>query len=239
MRLVDEKVYVSFLQDGPSLESVDEMAVYLGRVRDAYALKHVNHVSTGIGFGDMVHVCGTFPEKFVDDYLRAETIQFDPVMKMAKLGVPVLWENVKPGNPIEAFVLKMRQEQIGRQAVTLPFSSIDESTSILTFVAEDGDDWTKRIPVLVREFNQIGQVLHKKALDLQGLSPPSIQLSTRHIDVLQLLATGMNEEQISKFLSISGRSVKQYISEAKIRLRCRTKVQAVAAAISQGYLKTV
>lgn len=240
MRMVEEKVYVKLLQEASDLESEEGVASFLDRVRQAYSLKHVNLTLTGIGFSDVVSVLGTLSQADKDRYIDGDPHKHSPIFRLVKAGTPVLWSKVVCENEIEAYYLQQLRETIGTLGISIPLSSSDESTSIFMVVTEENNaDWNKQIPVLVRDFRQIGMILHRKALEIQGLSPPAIVLSTRHIDVLQLLATGMNEEQIGKFLNISVRSVKQYISETKIRLRSRSKVQAVATAISQGYLKTV
>lgn len=239
MVFADEKAYVGLLQEAAGLDSVEGVEAFLFKVRDVYGLLHVNHALTGIAYSDVVTMAGTLPKEWVELYRQNRPLELDPVLKRTKGGAPVLWSTVIPETEVEAYFFSRMVGLLGTNAVTIPLSSIDESTSVLTIVSDDRNGvWSKRLPVLIRDFRQIGVALHRKVLEIRGLSPPAITLSTRHIDVLKLLATGMNEEQISKFLNISERSVKQYISETKIRLRSRSKVQAVAAAIANGYLET-
>lgn len=238
MLFAEEKAYVGLLQEAGGLESVEGIEAFLFRVKDVYGLKHVSHVLTGIAYSDVLAVIGTITGELIELYRQNKPNDLDPVLKRAKTGAPVLWSTVTPATEVEAYFFSRMVGLLGCNGVTIPLSSVDGSTSTLTIVADDDDaSWNKRLPVLIRDFLQIGLALHRKALEIQGLSPPSINLSDRHIDVLKLLATGMNEEQISRFLHISERSVKQYISETKVRLRSRSKVQAVATAIANGYLE--
>lgn len=237
MYYAEEKAYVGLLQAAAALDSVEDIEAFLFRMRDVYGVLHISHALTGIAFSDFVTAAGTIPKELLELYRQNRPADLDPVLKRAKLGVPIIWSTVTPETEVEAYFFSRMVGLMGNNAVTIPLSSVDESTSTLTIVSDAADvNWNKRLPVLIRDFLQIGMTLHRRALEIQGLSPPSINLSTRHIDVLKLLATGMNEEQISRFLDISERSVKQYISETKIRLRSRSKVQAVATAIANGYL---
>lgn len=60
---------------------------------------------------------------------------------------------------------------------------------------------------------------------------PVLPLSERQLDCLKLVAKGLSSPQIARELGLSPRTVDEYISDASARLRVRTRVEAVVAAI--------
>ena len=76
--------------------------------------------------------------------------------------------------------------------------------------------------------------------------PPELLLSSRHHgsvltvrcrDVLQLVAEGLRDEEISERLGMSTSSVRKHIRSAEYRLQARTRVHALAMAARAGLLK--
>jgi two-component system, NarL family, response regulator LiaR len=63
---------------------------------------------------------------------------------------------------------------------------------------------------------------------------PGIVLSARECDVLQLVAGGLTNKQISARLRISHRTVQGYLLSAFAKLGVRTRTQAVTAALHAG-----
>lgn len=239
MNIVDQKRHDGLLRQAETLEDEKSLHDYLFLLRDAYGLQFITLTLTGIGFTDFIAILGTVDQQALDAYMENNPVQVSPMLRMARQGSPVLWSAVETQNDIEAMYMSRFKELLGENGVAIPLWSSDENTSILMVAAHPNDhDWPRRIPTLLREMKAIGLVLHRKLLLFRGLDPPAVELSRRHLDVLQMLATGMNEEQIARFLGIGEKSVKLYISQAKIRLRARSKVHAVAVAISLGLLKT-
>lgn len=239
LNVVDPKTYEGLLKQAEELEDVKSLRDFLYGLRDAYGLQFITLTLTGIGFSDVIAIFGTVHQGTLDAYMENNPHRISPMFRQVKQGFPVLWSSVEPQNEIEAYYMKRFTEMLGEQGVAIPLWSADENTSVMMVAAErDDPDWHKRLPSVLSEMKALGLVLHRKLLLFQGLNPPSVELSKRHLDVLQMLATGMNEEQIARFLGIGEKSVKLYISQAKIRLRARSKVHAVATAISLGLLKT-
>ena len=61
-------------------------------------------------------------------------------------------------------------------------------------------------------------------------------LSPREREVIQLLAKGMRDREIAKKLFISERTVKFHINNAVIKLKAKTRIQAVYQAYTKGFL---
>jgi DNA-binding NarL/FixJ family response regulator len=76
--------------------------------------------------------------------------------------------------------------------------------------------------------DQMGR-LHRELLDPRGLSLRS--LTNREVDVLRLIADGLETREIASKLSYSERTVKNVIHELTTRLQLRNRAHAVAYAL--------
>ena len=72
-------------------------------------------------------------------------------------------------------------------------------------------------------------VLSPRGLTLTGLSE-------REIEVLRLVAEGLETSEIAEKLCYSERTVKGVVHEITTRLRLRNRAQAVAYAVRQGLI---
>ncbi len=80
---------------------------------------------------------------------------------------------------------------------------------------------------------------HAERLHRETLTPgepPGSALSSREIDVLRLMADGLDTQEIATELSYSERTVKNIIYAVTDRLRLRNRSHAVAYAIREGVI---
>lgn len=84
-----------------------------------------------------------------------------------------------------------------------------------------------------RLIKQVGS-LHRSGPGRFGARPSG--LTTREVDVLRLVAEGMDTGEIAGELSYSERTVKNVIHGITTRLRLRNRAHAVAYALREGYI---
>lgn len=72
---------------------------------------------------------------------------------------------------------------------------------------------------------------------LTRISPRSRSLTQRELDVLELLADGLQHEEIGRRLGISSETVRTHLRKASERLGAGTRTQAVATALRQGLIQ--
>jgi DNA-binding NarL/FixJ family response regulator len=65
---------------------------------------------------------------------------------------------------------------------------------------------------------------------------PSAKLTARELDVLRLLAEGLQHEEIGRRLGISSETVRTHLRKASNRLGASTRTQAVATALRLGLI---
>jgi DNA-binding NarL/FixJ family response regulator len=71
---------------------------------------------------------------------------------------------------------------------------------------------------------------------LTKLAAPATKLTRRELDVLALLAEGLQHEAIGKRLGISSETVRTHLRKASDRLGASTRTQAVATALRLGLI---
>lgn len=69
-----------------------------------------------------------------------------------------------------------------------------------------------------------------------GTQAPQGQLTRRELDVLELLAEGLRNEEIGTRLGISQETVRTHLRKATERLGAATRTQAVATAVRMGLI---
>ncbi len=67
---------------------------------------------------------------------------------------------------------------------------------------------------------------------------PSLPLTTRQEEVLQLLMDGLANKEISRVLNLSAETTKNHVTAVLRHFGVKTRVQAVIAATDQGYNKS-
>jgi DNA-binding NarL/FixJ family response regulator len=87
--------------------------------------------------------------------------------------------------------------------------------------------------LLGRLITQIG-TMQRNAANLPGA--PASGLAPREVDVLRLVAEGMDTEEIASKLSYSERTVKNVMHGLTTRLQLRNRAHAVAYALREGYI---
>ena len=102
--------------------------------------------------------------------------------------------------------------------------------AVLAAARGDGD-----LPadLLGRLISQVG-TLHRSAAGRTG-APPS-GLAPREVDVLRLVAEGLDTGEIASKLSYSERTVKNVMHGLTTRLHLRNRAHAVAYALREGYI---
>jgi DNA-binding NarL/FixJ family response regulator len=167
----------------------------------------------------------------------AEAATSDQTLKLARRSDPalvVLDVNIPGVSGYE--ICRRLREEFG---VGLPilFLSGDRTESFdkVAGLLVGGDDY------LVKPFSPDELVARVQKLTgrSQGQSEPAAsRLTKRELEVLGLLAGGKNQEQISRALVISPKTVGTHIEHILSKLGVRSRAQAVAYAYREGLVKT-
>jgi DNA-binding CsgD family transcriptional regulator len=240
VNLIDEKKYSELEQAAKQLKDEATMLEFLYLMREAYNLQHVFFGILDKASGTFAMMCGTYPERWRDYYERHRLSLVDPLFKRSILQTPVLWNKMDDLTTEEAALMKMRTEHgIGPHGMTIPLVSSDGNVSVLSLTgkADSSDSWMKRAQVLFKEFRDIGMIMHAAYLRQTGTLPPKVELSARHIDCIRMIGHGMSLPEVAQFQGLTQRSAKNYIMEARTRLRARNNAQLLYNAIQLGFIE--
>lgn len=80
----------------------------------------------------------------------------------------------------------------------------------------------------------LGQV-RQRAIEKEAELDPEEQLSARELDVLRLIARGMENAEIAQTLNISPRTAKNHVSNILAKLGLPSRVQAAIYAVRRGF----
>lgn len=240
MNLIDEKKYSELEQAATQLKDEETMLEFLYLMREAYDLQHVFFGILDKPSGTFAKMCGTYPAKWRDYYERHRLSLVDPLFKRSIQQTPVLWNKMENLSSEEAALMKMREEHgIGPNGMTIPLVSSDGRMSVLSLTgkADSTDSWLKRAQVLFKEFRDIGMIMHAAYLRQNGTHPPKVELSARHIDCIRMIGHGMSLPELAQFQGLTEKSAKNYIKEARKRLRARNNAQLLYNAIQLGFIE--
>ncbi|MER5311664.1 response regulator transcription factor [Streptomyces sp. NPDC002773] len=87
-----------------------------------------------------------------------------------------------------------------------------------------------------RLLNQVGRLQRATTGAAGGGAAPLFGMAPREVDVLRLLAEGLDTRQISEKLAYSERTVKNILHALMTRLQLTNRAHAVAYALREGYI---
>jgi DNA-binding NarL/FixJ family response regulator len=76
----------------------------------------------------------------------------------------------------------------------------------------------------------------RAASDQPSMAVPAVGLAPREVDVLKLVAEGLDTQQIADKLAYSERTIKNVLHGVMSRLQLRNRAHAVAYALREGYI---
>jgi DNA-binding NarL/FixJ family response regulator len=121
----------------------------------------------------------------------------------------------------------------GGAAALLRRSEATTDALVLAVTSAAAGGGTVPPDLLGRLLTQIGR-LHEQVLGPAGLTLAG--MTQREIDVLKLVAEGLNTDEIARRLSYSERTIKNVIHDVMARFQLRNRSHAVAYAMREGLI---
>ena len=95
-------------------------------------------------------------------------------------------------------------------------------------------EWLTLVMLLIAAFGRLGRRLMAYFADAPVRAPAFPELSERELEVLELIARGMSNQQIVDRLVISPKTVRNHISNIFSKLQVRDRAEAVVRAREAG-----
>jgi DNA-binding NarL/FixJ family response regulator len=90
--------------------------------------------------------------------------------------------------------------------------------------------------LISRLLTQMGRLRRSAADPTSSSFVPTLGMAPREVDVLRLVAEGLDTRQISEKLAYSERTVKNVLHALMTRLQLHNRAHAVAYALREGYI---
>jgi len=216
-----------------------ELQHIIRQTRDFLAVDHMLYHSVSPA-GDQ-YLCGTYPDIWVQQYLRQDYLRVDPVIQGCYQRFhPVDWKWLDwSGKAARAFQQEAMPYGVGNQGFSVPIHGPTGQFALLS-VSHHCDDatWQGLTARHRRSLVLIAHSIHQRALDFEpDRGGAKIQpLSRREVHGLSLLAMGHSRAQVAQTLNISEHTLRVYIESARRKLGAVNTLHAVARATARGLI---
>lgn len=226
--------FIEKLQQVKTLE--DLQSVILG-LRDQFEIEHLIYHSVN-STGQQYAVL-TYSQAWVQRYLQEDYARIDPVVQGCfRRFNPVDWKRLDwSGRQARVFLGEALDAGVGNQGYSVPIRGPNGQFAMFTVSDRKSDeDWAKFTATYMGDLILVSHFVNQKALEIErGTDFYAMQsLSPREVDVLTMLAMGLNRAQAADSLAISEHTLRAYVESARFKLGATNTTQAVARAIAEG-----
>jgi DNA-binding CsgD family transcriptional regulator len=228
--------FIEALQQATTLDELQRVIVGL---RDHFDVEHlVYHSVNSIG---QQYAALTYAPTWVEHYLKEDYARIDPVVQgCLRRFHPVDWKRLDwSSRNVRHFMGEALAAGVGNQGYSVPIRGPNGQFALFTVSSRSADaQWQKFAAENVSELILIAHFINQKALEIERGTDYQVMnsLSPREIDVLRMLATGLNRAQAAESLAISEHTLRTYVESARFKLGAMNTTHAVARAIAQGFV---
>lgn len=226
--------FISAIQQATTLDGLQSVIMGL---RDHLGVEHVIYHSVN-STGQQYAVL-TYSPEWVDRYLAEDYARIDPVVQGCfRRFHPVNWKTLDwSARAARMFLGEALDAGVGNQGYSVPIRGPNGQFAMFTVShrARDGT-WEKFTVEHVADLILFAHFVNQRALEIEGGHDLNVMrsLSPREIDVLTMLAMGLNRAQAADSLAISEHTFRTYVESARFKLGANNTTQAVARAVAEG-----
>ncbi|WP_434630509.1 LuxR family transcriptional regulator [Chromobacterium sp. CV08] len=216
------------------IETENELKAFLDTVlaqapsdRIVLALGRLNHQNQIQRLERVLNV--SYPTEWLDQYMKENYAQHDPIMRIHVGQGPVMWEerfSRAKGSEEKRFIAEAAMNGMGN-GVT--FSAASERNNIGSILSIAGRE-PSRNAALVAMLNCLTPHLHQAAIRISNLppaSPSNMPLSQREYDIFHWMSRGKTNWEIATILDISERTVKFHVANVIRKLNANNRTHAI------------
>jgi DNA-binding CsgD family transcriptional regulator len=218
----------------------DELEAVVHGLRSYFHIEHLVYHSIKSS-GEQYAVL-TYPGAWVARYLEQDYARVDPVVQGCfRRFHPVDWKRLDwSGRNSRAFMAEAQEAGVGNQGYSVPIRGPNGQFALFSVSGHAADGlWAKFTHECVNDVILVAHFINQKALEIECRSDLRAikNLSPREIDVLTMLAAGLNRAQASESLSISEHTLRSYVEAARVKLGAANTTHAVARAVACGLVQ--
>lgn len=219
---------------------LSEFDTLVNEVREVYGVDHAIYFAFSLGQDAKQQVTAmTYDQAWTERYFEQGYDKIDPVVLTATNSFhPFQWKELDwSAKPRRNFLREAVDAGVGDNGYVVPIRGPNGQFATFVINKRCADpQWESFIEENRTDFLLVGHYLHQKAVQLGApKDPPApVKLSPREIDVISMIASGLNRSEIAHRLSISENTIRVYIDSARHKLNGLNTAHAVAIAISRG-----
>ena len=226
--------FVGELQETRTLDELQRLIV---RWRSQLGVDHLVYHS--VNSTGQQYAALTYAPQWVNRYISEEYARIDPVVQGCfQRFHPVDWKRLDwSGKSRRAFMGEAIEAGVGNQGYSVPIRGPNGQFALFSVSDRSTDDaWSKFTAERTGDLILMAHFLNQKALEIErGTDFHAMRsLSPREVDVLTMLAMGLNRAQAAEGLAISEHTFREYVESARFKLGAANATRAVARAISLG-----
>ena len=212
-------------------------------IKEAYGVKHVLYSSVNGPVKNIqdFHIQGTYTREWLQHYMAHDYASHDPVTLNGFTATQAFdWADLpKSGKMAQQVFNESIEFGFGKQGLTIPIVTHNAETALLNINSEESDkQWAARKSDLTRELQVIAQFYHYSIASrkLTAIAPPQHNLSDKELECLKWAASGKSVWETSVITNENERAVRFRLDQARRKMKCSTKTQAVAMAVAIGMI---
>ena len=212
-------------------------------IKEFYGVEHAlyNRINGPVRSHQNCFIIGTYPDEWVEHYFESDYLSIDPVARYGLTQSQSFdWSDLpKDSKKVQQIFEEAADFGFGRQGMTIPIVGHEGSRATLNINAHASDkEWADMAPMLNRDLHIIAHYFHASVTsqmdELSELTDDP--LTQNELEGLKWAASGKTVWETSVIMSISQRTVRFHLDQARRKLNSATKIQAVAKAVATGLI---
>ncbi|NVO26605.1 LuxR family transcriptional regulator [Donghicola sp. C2-DW-16] len=221
------------------IKSQDDLYGVMKMICDHFDVAHAIYFWTNSD--GAVHHVGTYPEAWLTRYLELGYGRQDPVVHACYHSFrPIDWQDLDwSTKAAQAIMTEAVEAGVGPQGLTIPVRGPKAQYAVFT-ISDDTcpKAWRTKCAEHMADLLVLTHLLNDCVLELGAVERHSLTrpLSPREVDAMTYLARGYSRAKVAATLEISEHTLRAYIESAREKLGATNTVNAVAKAISHGFI---
>lgn len=221
-----------------------ESADFLRSARDRFGVLNLSYWFLGSSgaMPDRMTWCSTYAEDYMAVYLRDYSPAKDRAFEICfRRLLPLDWAELRFKDQTVQHIHEVAEQfGVGRHGISIPIREpgIGDAMFSINFECEDRH-WAEVRQRLVSTAHLFAHYYHQRVKPVIAARSQTAEcdLSPREREVLQWAAEGKTARETAHLLGVSESAVNLYSANAMVKLRARTKAQAVAIAVRNAMLQ--
>lgn len=221
------------------IDTQDDLHPVMQMIADHFDIKHAIYFWTN-STGTIHHV-GTYPEAWLKRYFELGYERQDPIVHACYHSFrPIDWQDLDWSSKAAQLIMNEAASfGVGPQGLTVPIRGPKAQYAVFTLSgSSSGEEWKAKCEAISADVLVLAHLLNDCVLELGAIERHRLTrpLSPREVDAMTYLARGYSRAKVAATLEISEHTLRAYIESAREKLGATNTVNAVAKAISHGFI---